>query len=294
MNKSFTLIEILVVIVVIGVLSALILVGISSISSSANIAKGQAFSNSLRNSLLMNLISEWKFDEGGTSQTIADAWRSNNLTLGPTVGVEASDPTWTTSGCISKNCLSFDGNDDYVFASDNDTLDVSDALTIEIWIKTRQAYTDKWREIIGKSNYSDWGIFAEWSAQGGNPRFEIDNGGSRYTVAGPSFSTMIDRWTYLAGTYTKNEGILKIYVNGAHYNSNSIGAGKTIDTNTEVLQIGGYTNAIFNGYIDEAKVYNEIIPAFKIKDNYYSGLNKLLANNGIDIAEYNQRLMVSK
>jgi prepilin-type N-terminal cleavage/methylation domain-containing protein len=43
MNKSFTLIEILVVIVVIGVLSAFILVGMSSITSSANIAKSQAF-----------------------------------------------------------------------------------------------------------------------------------------------------------------------------------------------------------------------------------------------------------
>jgi len=57
MNKSFTLIEILVVIVVIGILSAFVLVGMSSITSSANIAKVQAFINSMDNAIIRKSIS---------------------------------------------------------------------------------------------------------------------------------------------------------------------------------------------------------------------------------------------
>jgi len=73
MSNSFTLIEILVVIVIIGILSAFILVGMSSITNSANIAKGKAFADSTRNSLLGNLKAEIKLDEG-TGQNIGDSW----------------------------------------------------------------------------------------------------------------------------------------------------------------------------------------------------------------------------
>jgi len=48
-EKSFTLIEILVVIVVTGILSSFVLVGMSSITNDARIAKVKAFANSVRN-----------------------------------------------------------------------------------------------------------------------------------------------------------------------------------------------------------------------------------------------------
>ena len=120
MNKSFTLIEILVVIVVIGIISSFIIVGLSSVSDKANIAKGQAFSNSLRNSLLMNLVSEWKLDEG-TGSTTLDSWGSNTGTLGTSTIGDAAEPTWTTD-CVSGKCLSFDGTDDYVDCGNPDNL----------------------------------------------------------------------------------------------------------------------------------------------------------------------------
>jgi prepilin-type N-terminal cleavage/methylation domain-containing protein len=63
--SAFTLIELLVVIAIIGILSALIIVGMSSTTQKATIAKAQVFSNSLRNSLMNNLISEWKFNGSG-------------------------------------------------------------------------------------------------------------------------------------------------------------------------------------------------------------------------------------
>jgi len=53
MKKSFTLIEILVVIVIIGILSAFIIVSMSGVSQKATIAKGQAFANSLKNALMI-------------------------------------------------------------------------------------------------------------------------------------------------------------------------------------------------------------------------------------------------
>ena len=80
MSKSFTLIEILVVIVIIGILSAFIIVSMVGVSDKARIAKSQAFANSLRNSLLINLVSEWKLNDG-SGTTASDSWSANTGTL---------------------------------------------------------------------------------------------------------------------------------------------------------------------------------------------------------------------
>ena len=77
MNKSFTLIELLVVIVIIGILAGVIIVSTSSSINKANLAKAQSFSNTVQNELLLNLVSEWTFDEGGAQ----DTWGNNDGTV---------------------------------------------------------------------------------------------------------------------------------------------------------------------------------------------------------------------
>ena len=61
-NKSFTLIELLVVIVIIGILAGVIMISTSFSIDQANITKGKVFANSLRNSLITNLVSEWNLE----------------------------------------------------------------------------------------------------------------------------------------------------------------------------------------------------------------------------------------
>ena len=111
-------------IAIIGILSGSIVVALGGITSKANIAKSQVFSNSLRNALMSNLISEWKLDQvgvPGANQT-PDNWAGNTGTLadGSTCSSIAPIhcPQLQTANCISGSCLSFDGTDDYIsFAS---------------------------------------------------------------------------------------------------------------------------------------------------------------------------------
>lgn len=62
-SKSFTLIELLVVIVIIGILAGIIIISTTSSIEKANIAKAHSFSNTIKNELFFNLVSEWTFDE---------------------------------------------------------------------------------------------------------------------------------------------------------------------------------------------------------------------------------------
>ena len=72
MNKllktAFTLIELLVVIAIIGILSGLIVVSMSGVTEKANIAKSQVFSNSLRNSLMINTVSQYNFNDSNLQE----------------------------------------------------------------------------------------------------------------------------------------------------------------------------------------------------------------------------------
>ncbi|MFA5013700.1 MAG: type II secretion system protein, partial [Candidatus Paceibacterota bacterium] len=85
-GKAFTLIELLVVIAIIGILSALIIVGMNSTTQKATIAKAQAFSHSVDSALMSSKVSEWNFnnlsgtvdqDISSAANFVTDTWGSN-------------------------------------------------------------------------------------------------------------------------------------------------------------------------------------------------------------------------
>ena len=290
MNKSFTLIEILVVIVVIGVLSAFILVGMSSITSSASIARGQAFVNSLDNSLLLARVSQWKLDEG-TGASVNDSWGTNTGAFGSS----PANPAWVNSGCVSNKCLSFDGGD-YVNVGDpaSGSLDFGTGnFTISAWIKLN-SLSGSGYAIVSKQD-SAWTDAAGWtfSVNGDDIIFY------RYDGAGPSrlqrkndIFTQAGVWYHVMAVCNYNSSI-DLYINAIEpstYN-NTYTAWSTL-SNAQNFQIGAQANIqmLFNGSIDDVRIYNQAISTSQIQQNYYVGINKLFRNNGIVIKEYNQRL----
>jgi prepilin-type N-terminal cleavage/methylation domain-containing protein len=292
-NKSFTLIEILVVIVVIGVLSAFILVGINSISSKANIAKGQAFANSVRNSLLINLVSEWKFENitdydlgtkiiGSTLGNIPDSWGTNNGRAynGPLLK-EGDD-------CISGKCVYFDGINDYIDFGNNDSLNNVTEYAISFWVKTNQI-TATGTHIFWKEN-NPWKYIAIDLRVDNKIQFKLYDG-----TANPGVLSDIIL------NDNKYHQLLAMRRSGKIYLYRDTIANEAVDTTlssyvtTQALTIGsGYGSGgsnPFNGYIDEINIYNSALSSSQIQQSYFLGLNKLFNNNGIGLDEYSQRLV---
>jgi prepilin-type N-terminal cleavage/methylation domain-containing protein len=276
-NKSFTLIEILVVIVVIGIISSFIIVGLSSVSGKANIAKGQAFSNSLRNSLLMNLVSEWKLDGNAN-----DSWGTNNGTN--------NGATSVSSGCIQGSCYSFNGTSNFIEIPHNANLKPTTKITFSAWASTTDWYV------------TDKRILSCTEGGGYNINLNQNNGWVSLYVNGgymtPAFYTTAPSsgWHFFLTTYDGR--YLKTYLDGVYKNQYDAGATFPITyVNNNSLIIGGEASTgtgcaggYFTGNIDNVIIYNDAIPTSQIQQNYFIGLNKLFKNKGIVLNEFNQRL----
>jgi prepilin-type N-terminal cleavage/methylation domain-containing protein len=278
-KTAFTLIELLVVIAIIGILSGLIVVTMSGVSDKANIAKSQVFSNSLRNSLMLNLVSEWKLDGNAN-----DSWGSNN-------GSFNSAPVSSTN-CVYNTCYSFDGVDDYISVSDSNSLDVTDGITLEAWVNIASLQNNNYEYIIRKTaediyQRTLYGLLMGYSnATVGFFLWTEDYAGCQQ-VAWTSSSLALSKWYHLVGTYDYPTHTGKIYINGAFATSGTSVTGR-IRTNNNALYLGHKQDGTlyFNGLMDNMRVYNSAIPTSQIEEMYYAGLNNLLKNKAISIEEY--------
>ena len=274
MNKSFTLIEILVVIVVIGILSAFILVGMSSITSSANIAKVQAFINSMDNALLLGRVSQWKFDELTTAkeaQPIRDSWGSNNGTL--YTGSDGLEKI--SSNCPSGNCLSFDGSNDYVRASTS--ILSTNSYSIAMWFMSLD-------NTLGKQIF-EGNILSSPSLEGTDTNYGWYVGNTAAVNTGP---ITVGKWYHFVGTFNKGTGLRKLFLDGVLVGTNTNTTSHDISTFYIASRTG--TTRFWNGLVDDVRIYNQAIPTSEIQQNYFVGLNNLYKNNGITLNEFNQRI----
>jgi prepilin-type N-terminal cleavage/methylation domain-containing protein len=279
-RKAFTLIELLVVIAIIGILSGLIVVSMGNVTQKATIAKAQVFSNSLRNSLMMNIIGEWKMDEGsGTAAN--DSWgRNNNGTLSGFTNTTAGYGDTHTSGwmsssnCISGTCLKFDGVDDYVSFSSAIT---TTARTQAGWFYFSQMAATKGSQISTFSNLY----------QHNANNYLYINGTGDYFNAGITTAG----WYHLAFVFSDktNDADAILYVNGVAKNIHQQTGAHTINDVSYIGVPSSITTLL--GYADDIRIYNSVMPTSQIKEQYYAGLNNLLVNGQITKQEYQNRLV---
>jgi prepilin-type N-terminal cleavage/methylation domain-containing protein len=292
MNKStkkqlaFTLIELLVVIAIIGILSALIVVGMSSTTQKASIAKSQVFANSLRNSLMGNLVSEWRLD-GNAS----DSWSggNNGNWYGAGGGTNLVANYRPVAECISGQCLNFDGTDDYVNCGHGTSLSfVNGIFTIEGWIKPT-GWAGAQGIIMERENYLVSGFRLSGNMSGENKLlFRTSQSGGTISIISDVFLNLN---TYYHFAITRDGTTSKLYLNSLQNSISSTGT--YINNAADDIYIGSYQgipNYDFAGLIDDIRIYNIAIPTSQIQQDYFVGLNKLLAKNQINGDEYQQRL----
>jgi hypothetical protein len=243
-----------------------------------------------------NLVGLWHFDEGSGTIAYDRSTNGHNGILGGD-GVGTDQPAWTT-GKYGK-ALSFDGVDDYVEVVENNSLDISGAISVEAWIKFKGSSTYSSRCILAKcwgggysrggyifhftdsNTYSDGNFRLVFQKTNGNPGEGGGNYGSNTNwdrVVSEKKDWLSDVWYHVVGVWdgTTNTDSLKIYINGSLDATHTPNIKATsILANDYPLHIGNLNysspNGQFDGEIDEVAIYDIALTHSEIKYHHKNG-----------------------
>jgi hypothetical protein len=183
--------------------------------------------------------------------------------------------------------------DDYVDCGSDESLKILGDITISFWLNPFDWGTSQQDYVLNNNLYRiyhrGWAgaryFYFLYQIEGTDSPGDSDWGGR----AGVRCLTSLQDGIWYFATAVKSGDYMSLYINGIEERKLNAVGGYTIDTSTIIdLTISGGT--YFNGLIDEVRIYSEAIPSTEIQKHYVQGLGRLLANQAITQAEYNQRI----
>lgn len=213
-----------------------------------------------------SLVGYWPMD-ALTGQTVQDEGRyGNEGQKGATNTSDTADPE-RIDACQIGGCLDFDGENDYVNASD---LDSNGSMTVMAWFRLDQAPGNGLEDAIvvsdagGSINRGFQLHFNDGSLEG-----TIRDGENTSTVTSTAFSSSdIGQWHHVALMIDADTDETSLYLNGEEVDTDT-----TADSHRSVDRptiIGAYhgPSQQFDGQIDEVAVYNRSMTTTELEGRY--------------------------
>ena len=202
-------------------------------------------------------IAHWKFDEGSGATTYDSGDPGGNN------GTLENGPQWVAGKYGS--ALSFDGNNDYVNLGSSVGDFGTDDFTIEVWLYNEDIDGNPYFMGIYDGSNDYWLLRSQPYALS----IDIWYAGKRDEVF--AFTTISNNVWYHFVVTGDRDGLLKVYINGECYNSKSMSNfGSMAWTNP--LKLGKpFTSQIFQGIIDDVRIYNYTRTPDEIRLDYNAG-----------------------
>ncbi|MDH5692026.1 MAG: LamG domain-containing protein, partial [Gammaproteobacteria bacterium] len=203
------------------------------------------------NPLPQSQVGLWTLDDNGGSVAIDGSPNGNHGTIN-------GAPSWVPG--ISGSALSFGGGADRVVVADAPSLDVSTAMSLAVWIRPTQVYT---QYVIKKARPNATDGFELSLSSGGIPfiRFNQASSGNSYRVDGTTpYPSDGQTWMHIAATF--DGSVIRLFVNGVEEGSLSA-PGMVIGQNNLPFSIGAQDDGAFpfTGTLDEVYLYDYAITA---------------------------------
>ena len=201
---------------------------------------------------------------GGT--VVSEIWNSTNTEIQLEVNIPEDSAVTSFSYTIG-NSLLFDGMNDEVTISGITDYQVTDALTIEAWIKP-----NSWSDFDGILNYakdqgpSKAGFGFVYFATGWRFFLKTTTNSIDY-ISMAEVSTPSGQWTHLAATYDGEK--VRIYRNGSAIDSTDAMGDIQWTGAPSDFKLGSFTKAgstgYFDGQIDDVRIWNIVRTGIQIK-----------------------------
>ena len=203
--------------------------------------------------------------------------------LGETSGTSAADETGANPGTYNNVLLgapgalssdsnpsaSFDGVRSYVRVPASPSLDMTSAVTVELWAK-RRTISSTYQVLVGKpgNGQSKLENYAVWLTNSNRYQAYFGDGSTFVSVVTPAITDT--NWHHVVATY--NGSRVRIYLDGVL--KQEIAQTLQMRGNNLPLNIGRANNGsyFFNGWLDEVAVYPTALPAQTILAHYNRAL----------------------
>jgi MSHA biogenesis protein MshQ len=153
----------------------------------------------------------------------------------------------------------FDGVDDYAEVADNALLDVTDELTVMMWLRpTAYPTGGNLKSFVSKDNNYEAHLNST-----GQVYWWWGGGALQLTSAG---SVPLNAWTHVAIVYSRGGAFQRIYLNGVQ-DPNTNNQNAALPANNMPFQVGadqGFAGRNFAGQIDEVYVFRSALAASRI------------------------------
>jgi len=211
-------------------------------------------------------------------QVVLDASPVSYWRLGETSGTSAADETGANPGTYNNMLLgepsalssdsnpsaSFSGTQSYVRVPASPSLDMTSAVTVELWAKRRTI--GGYQVLVGKpgNGQSKFENYSLWQTPSNKYTAYFGNGSTSVSVQTPAITDT--NWHYVVATY--NGSRARIYLDGVL--KQEIAQTLQMTANTLPLNIGRANNGayFFNGWLDEVAIYPTALPAQTILAHY--------------------------
>ena len=206
-----------------------------------------------------DLVGWWRLDEGSGTTAADSSGNGNDGTL-------QGNPQWVTG--VVGSALEFDGDGDYVNCGNDAIFDITEEITLAVWVNANDMLNSEHNCWLGKGDNA----YAIKHQSGNYLEFFMYDGEWHSTNYSTELDSLNGDWHHMAGTFDGSE--LKFYLDG-ELAANLVYSG-TIGTATHNVTIGENSQATgryFDGMLDDPRIYNEALSQDDIQSIMMGGDN---------------------
>lgn len=264
--RAFTLIELLIVIAIIGILSAIVLTSLRSSREDARLGGSKHFASGLDNALGGSPIAWWDFSDcSGTTLTDRSGnFRNGTLSGGMTTASWSTDSPY--AGQVINPCsLSFNGIGNYVSVTTSGSW--SGKFTVSVWVKPMT--TSGTLNMVSSRGPSDFSFDMKLT-NGSTIHGDIGNGSGWLTGAADApFSYEAGKWYNIA--YVVTPTAYTIYADGVVKGQGTYASATPLlfdATHTLVLGQSGSGSEFFNGFMTSVHIFGLALSDAQVQQLY--------------------------